>query len=118
MHYSTVINNRLQLTELSDVTLTDNSRGVNRASKNARSRLWSMGPSPTTNYEDLPNISRIGVCEKILKKGVSPSRIFFAKLIFRLNLQATNYIKFYRQISNFLKKYRLFQKLGRFEFFS
>lgn len=54
--------------------------GVTTVFMNARSRLWSMGPSPNfhsllfmLNYDDLPNISQIGVCEKILGKGATPN---------------------------------------------
>ena len=76
-----------------------------------RSRLWSMGPLPNFHsllfipiYDDLPNISQIGACEKILKKGLALSTELFSQFLFFAynNRQHTS--------SNFIDKFQISSK--------
>jgi hypothetical protein len=78
-----------------------------------------MGPSPNFHsllfipiYDDLPNLSQIGVCEKFLIKGLPPRELFrnFDSLL-RITGNKLHQIL----STNF--KYRLVQKLWPFEFF-
>ena len=61
---------------------------------------------------------KLVLAKNFWKKWWPPAEFFFAIVIFQWNRQATNYIKFSRKISNFVKKYHFVQKLWPFEFFS
>ena len=100
-------------------------KGGAKVFNNAGSRLWSMGPSPNFHillfipiYDDLSNISQIGVCEKLLKKGLSLQPNFFRNFDFLLRITGnklhrilSTIFKFHQKIVSF-KSYDLLNFLG------
>jgi hypothetical protein len=82
-----------------------------------------MGPSPNFHslqfipiYDDLPNMSQTGVCEKFLIKGLPP-REHFRNFDFLLRITRNKLHQILSTNFKFRQKYRLVQKLWPFEFF-